>query len=174
MLHELPDGTRVRIRPVEPGDKPRLEAAIAQLSRESIRRRFLAAKPSLSSAELRYLTEIDGFHHLALVAVLEADPDRLAGVARCVRLEPGGTTAEFAIVIADSLQGQGLGRTLARALADAACAVGIRRFTATVLADNDAVQHLMGGFASRLQLRVQDGGVREAVAELSGCGELAA
>ncbi len=174
MLHELPDGTRVRIRPVEPGDKPRLEAAIAQLSRESIRRRFLAAKPSLSSAELRYLTEVDGFHHLALVAVLEADPDQVAGVARCVRLEPGGTTAEFAIVVGDALQGQGLGSMLASALADAACAVGIRRFAATVLADNDAVQNLLDGFTVGLQQRVQDGGVREVVADLAGCGELAA
>jgi len=45
MLHELPDGTRVRIRPVEPGDKARLAAALARLSSESIRRRFLTAKP---------------------------------------------------------------------------------------------------------------------------------
>jgi hypothetical protein len=99
----------VRIRPVEPGDKPRLEAGLARLSLESIRRRFLMAKPSLSAAELRYLTEIDGVHHIALVALLEDDPDEIVAVARCVRLEPGGATAEFAIVVADELQGRGLG-----------------------------------------------------------------
>jgi RimJ/RimL family protein N-acetyltransferase len=174
MLHELPDGTRVRIRPVEPGDAPRLEAAMARLSRETIRRRFLAAKPSLSPAELRYLTEIDGYHHLALVAVREDDPDEIAGVARCIRTAPGGTTAEFAIVVDDALQGQGLGSTLARVLAEAACAVGIRRFAATTLADNVAVQRLMDAFASRLEQREQHGGVREVVAELGGCEQLAA
>jgi RimJ/RimL family protein N-acetyltransferase len=174
MLHRLSDGTRVLIRPVEPGDKPRLEAAMARLSRESIRRRFLAAKPSLSSAELRYLTEIDGVDHLALVAVLEDDPDRIVAVARCVRPEPGATTAEFAIVVGDELQGKGLGSVIARELAGAACAVGIRRFAATTLADNEAVQRLMHGLTGRIEHRVQEGGVREVVAELDGCERLAA
>jgi RimJ/RimL family protein N-acetyltransferase len=174
MLHELSDGTRVRIRPVEPADKPRLERALARLSRESVRRRFLAAKPSLSTAELRYLTEVDGDRHIALVAVLEDDPDQIAAVARCVRTEPGGTTAEFAIVVGDELQGLGLGSALGQALVDAARAVGIRRFTAVTLADNAAVQHLMDGFATRLEERSQEGGVREIVAELPGSDRLAA
>jgi RimJ/RimL family protein N-acetyltransferase len=174
MLHRLSDGTCVLIRPVEPGDKPRLEAAMARLSRESIRRRFLAAKPSLSSAELRYLTEIDGVDHLALVGVLEHDPERIVAVARCVRAEPGATTAELAIVVGDELQGKGLGGIIARELAGAACAVGIRRFAATTLADNDAVQRLMHGLAARIEHRVQEGGVREVVAELDGCERLAA
>jgi acetyltransferase len=117
MLHELSDGTRVRIRPVEPSDKPRLDAAMARLSRESIRRRFLAAKPSLSAAELRYLTEVDGSQHIALVAVLEDDPQQIAAVARCIRTEPGGEAAEFAIVVGDELQGHGLGSALGAALA---------------------------------------------------------
>jgi RimJ/RimL family protein N-acetyltransferase len=174
MLHDLPDGTRVRIRPIVPADKPRLAAAFAQLSDESIRRRFLAAKPSLSAAELRYLTEVDGVEHLALVAVLDDDPDRIAGVARCVRLEPGVATAEFAIVVGDELQGHGLGGVLGRALADAACAVGIRRFAATTLADNAAVQHLLEAFGGRVEQGVQRGGVREVVAELDGCDDASA
>jgi RimJ/RimL family protein N-acetyltransferase len=164
----------VQIRPVEPADKPRLAAALAQLSRESVRRRFLAAKPSLSTAELRYLTEVDGVDHLALVAVLEDEPDQIAAVARCVRTEPGGTTAEFAIVVGDALQRLGLGGMLAAELADAARAVGIRRFTATTLADNVAVQRLMDSFATRLEQRTPQGGVREVVAELPGPERLAA
>ncbi len=176
MLHVLDDGTRVVIRPIEPGDKPRLAAAMEHLSAESIRRRFLAAKPSLSRSELRYLTEIDGVNHLALVAVLEDDPEQLAAVARCVRLEPGGDVAEFAIVVGDAMQRQGLGTALAAALADAACRVGIRRFAATTLADNEPVQRLMDAFAARLEQHAQAGGVRELVAELPGCdaGRLAA
>jgi RimJ/RimL family protein N-acetyltransferase len=168
MLHELSDGTRVRIRPVRPGDKPRLETAMAQLSRESARRRFLTAKPSLTSSELRYLTEVDGVDHIALVAVLADDPEQIAGVVRCVRLKPGGATAEFAIVVGDELHGLGLGSALAAALAEAASAAGIRRFAATTLADNVAVQRLLDGFAVRTEHRVVDGGLREVVAELAG------
>jgi RimJ/RimL family protein N-acetyltransferase len=176
MLHTLRNGTRMRIRPVEPGDKSRLQHALGQLSPESIRRRFLAAKPALSAAELRYLTEVDGSHHLALLAVLEDDPDQIAGVARCVRLEPGGDVAEFAIVVGDPFQGEGLGTVLAAALAEAACRVGIRRFSATTLADNDAAQRLLDTFATRLQHQVIAGGVRELIADLPDCadGRLAA
>jgi RimJ/RimL family protein N-acetyltransferase len=169
MLHSLRDGTRVRIRPIVPGDKSRLQHALGQLSRESVRRRFLAAKPTLSDAELRYLTEVDGVDHLALCAVFEDDPDQIAAVARCVRREPGADEAEFAIVVGDPIQGEGLGTVLAGALADAACRVGIRRFTATTLADNDAVQRLMDTFAASLEHELLDGGVREVVAVLPDC-----
>jgi protein lysine acetyltransferase len=174
MLHTLHDGTRILIRPIEPGDKSRLQHALGRLSRESIRRRFLAAKPTLSAAELRYLTEVDGVDHLALVAVLEDDPDQIAGVARCVRLEPASEEAEFAIVVADPVQGEGLGTALAGALADAACRAGIRHFAATTLADNEAVQRLMDSLAATLEHQTRDGGVRELVAVLPDCGAAAA
>jgi GNAT superfamily N-acetyltransferase len=174
MLHQLSDGTRVWIRPVQPEDKRRFEIGMAQLSQESRRRRFLVAKPTLSSAELRYLTEVDGHQHIALVAVREDDPDRIAGVARCVRTEPDGATAEFAIVVADELQGHGLGSALALALAGAARAAGIRRFAATTLADKVAVQRLMEAFAAHVEQRIHAGGVREIVAELDDGRRLAA
>ena len=83
MVHALRDGTRVLLRPIEPADKDRLTVALGRLSQETIRRRFLAAKPRFSSGELRYLTEVDGHDHLALVAVLADDPDDRR-VARCV------------------------------------------------------------------------------------------
>ena len=174
MLRELTDGTKVRIRPVEPADKPRLEVAMTRLSAESIRRRFLAAKPSLSAAELRYLTEVDGSQHIALVAVLDSDPEQIAGVARCVRTEPGGEAAEFAIVVGDELHGRGLGTALATALAERARGAGIRRFEAMTLADNAAVAHLMEGLGARSVQHVRPGGVREIVAELDCRERLAA
>jgi hypothetical protein len=60
----LPDG--VRLRGIRPEDKPLLQEALTRLSRESIERRFLAAKPRFTDAELRYLTEVDG-HELAVL-----------------------------------------------------------------------------------------------------------
>jgi RimJ/RimL family protein N-acetyltransferase len=168
MLHALSDGTRLRIRPIVPADGPRLAAAMRTLSPESARRRFLAPKPSLSEHELRYLTSVDGVDHIALVAV--TDDERIAGVARCVRAAPGDDEAEFAIVIGDALQRQGLGTALTAALADAACRVGIRRFTATTLAENTAVDRLLAGVATELTQRSVGGGVRELVAWLPGCG----
>jgi RimJ/RimL family protein N-acetyltransferase len=166
-LHSLPDGTRILLRPIEAGDKARISAALARLSQETIRRRFLAAKPSFSTSELRYLTEVDGRNHLALVAVLADDPEALVGVARCVRLPDSPDTAEFAIVVADAYQGRRLGTLLARELAGAARAVGIRRFAATMLSDNEAVRRLMATISAHLELERLEGGVREVVVDLA-------
>ena len=167
MLRSLPDGTRILLRPIEAGDKDRLSVALARLSQETIRRRFLAAKPNFSAAELRYLTEVDGHHHLALAAFPAEDPDTIVGVARCVRLPNQPATAEFAIVVGDPLQGRGLGTLLARELARAARAAGIRRFAATMLGDNEAARRLMRTFSRRLEEGWAGNGVREVLVELA-------
>jgi RimJ/RimL family protein N-acetyltransferase len=167
VLFELPTGSNVRIRPIEPDDKAKLVNGLRQLSEESIRKRFLASKPRFSSAELRYLTEVDGINHIALVAVLDDNPDQLVAVARCVRLPDRPGTAEMAIVVGDPWQRQGLGRELATRLADAARAAGIRRFAATMLGDNEAARRLMRTFSRRLQEGWAGSGVREVLVELA-------
>jgi RimJ/RimL family protein N-acetyltransferase len=167
VVFELDRGTRVLIRPIEGGDKERLANGLRQLSEESIRRRFLAAKPRFTTAELRYLTEVDGVNHIALVAVLEEDPDQLVAVARCVRLPDRPGTAEMAIVVGDPWQGQGLGRELVQRLADAAAAAGVRRFAATMLGDNEPARRLMRTFSRRLEEGRGAGGLREVVVELA-------
>jgi RimJ/RimL family protein N-acetyltransferase len=163
--YDLPDGTRVAIRHIEPGDKARLEDGLRSLSEETIRKRFLAAKPRFSAAELRYLTEVDGVRHVALVAVLADDPDTLIAVARYVALPDSEDTAELAVVVGDPFQGQGLGRRMTELLADEARERGIRRFAATMLAENRAALRLMSTFARRLE-RSGHGPVRDYVADL--------
>jgi RimJ/RimL family protein N-acetyltransferase len=167
VLYTLPSGSRVLVRPIAADDKDKLARGLRQLSEESIRKRFLAAKPRFTRAELRYLTEVDGANHLALVAVLEDDPDQLVAVARCVRLPDREATAEMAIVVGDPWQNQGLGRAMATALADAALAVGIRRFAATMLGDNEPARRLMRTFARRLEEGQVYAGVREVLVELA-------
>ena len=166
-MHTLPDGTQILIRPIQPSDKARLSAALGRLSRETIQRRFLAAKPKLSSSELRYLTEVDGVSHIALVAVLAAAPDSIVAVARCVRIPDARDTAEFAIVVGDPLQGRGLGSLLARELATAARSSGIRRFSATMAGENVAVRRLIAHFTDTLEHEHVDHGVREVVVRLA-------
>jgi RimJ/RimL family protein N-acetyltransferase len=122
-------------------------------------------KPRFSSSELRYLTELDGFDHVAIVAVSAEDPDVFYGVARFVRLTEDPETAEAAIVVADSLQGQGLGRELGRRLADEARERGVKRFTASLLSDNVAAHRLFAAISERLDTR-REGALEELVAEL--------
>ena len=123
-------------------------------------------KPRFSSSELRYLTEIDGFDHAAILAVRAEDPDEIVGVARFVRLRDLPDTAEVAIVIGDRFQGQGLGRELGRRIADEARAAGIRRFTATLLGDNVAAHRLFHAISDRLEGRIE-GGTRVLTADIA-------
>lgn len=142
--HTLRDGTRVRIRPITPADKERLQRGMQALSLESRYRRFMGAKKRLTSAELRYLTEIDHRSHLAWIAVDPTAPDQPGvGVARCVRLPDEPAIAEAAITVADSHQGRGLGTVLLRVLVAAARERGIEAFRAYVLADNAPMLHIL-------------------------------
>ncbi len=166
MVLTLPSGHRVFLRHIQPDDKGRLATGLQRLSEQSRHQRFLMPKPRFSSSELRYLTEIDGFDHVAIVAVSAEDPEVFYGVARFVRLREDPETAEAAIVVGDPLQGQGLGRELGRRLADEARERGVRRFTATLLGDNVAAQRLFAAISARLQQRVGHG-TRELVAELA-------
>lgn len=166
MGFRLDNGVRVLIRPIRPDDKERLAAALAGLSDESVRKRFLAPKPSLSGSELRYLTEIDYVDHWAEVAVLEDDPEAIVGVGRWIRDERDPHAAEAAIVVADELHGLGLGRRLGRSVADAARVRDVRRFTATMLSDNVAAQRLFAAISERLEVE-HDGPVDAIVATLA-------
>jgi RimJ/RimL family protein N-acetyltransferase len=162
----LHDGTEVLIRPIRPEDKALLARGMAALSPRSARLRFLAPKNHLTVAELRYLTEVDHVDHVALVAVLADDPAVMAGVGRWVRDAEHPDRAEVAVVVGDCYQGQGLGTTLGIALADAARALGVGRFTAIMLPENTAAQRLFAHISGRLSRRF-DGGNYELVADLA-------
>ncbi len=166
MVVRLTDGTRVVIRPIRPSDRELLERSRGRFSDESLRRRFLGPKPRLTTTELRYLTEVDGDSHYAVVAVALDDLEAIVGVARFVKLldEPG--TAEAAIIVSDELQGRGLGKRLAHELADAARDRGVRRFRASMLSDNKAALALMRTLSDRLDSHYEEG-YREVVTDLA-------
>jgi acetyltransferase len=165
-LIRLEDGSAVLVRPIAATDKAKLAAGLTRLSETSRQRRFLGPKPRLTAAELRYLTEVDGHDHFAVVAVIPETGDIVAS-ARWVRLSSDPEAAEAAVVVCDALQGKGLGRQLARMLADAARIEGIRRIHATLLSDNPPALALMRVIAARLSDGGHDRGTHEVVAELA-------
>jgi RimJ/RimL family protein N-acetyltransferase len=135
--------TPILIRPIDAGDSERLRDSHERLSPETRYRRFLAVKPHLTAADVRYLVEIDGSSHVALVATLpEADGAPIVGVTRFIRIPDEPDVAEVAIVVDDALQRRGVGTELLARLADEAVARGVHRFRATMLADNVAVHRL--------------------------------
>ncbi len=145
-LHVLNDQRVVNIRPIRPDDAPGLQTYHLGLSDRSRYSRFLGVKPRLSAADARYLVDIDGSDHFALVATAThggRTAGALVAVARFIRLRERPDTAEFAIVVGDDFHRQGLAAELMNRLAAAAHERGIHRFRATVLADNLAVRRLM-------------------------------
>lgn len=162
----LRDGSAVRIRPIRPDDKDELRRGLGRLSEETVQRRFLSPKTSFSNGELRYLTELDGHDHVALVAEPVDRPGMIVAVGRFVRLPEDPETADIAIVVGDPLQGLGLGTRLGELLTDEAREHGIRRFSATMLGDNVTARRLMTKLSERLE-RSHSHGSTEYVAELA-------
>lgn len=166
MFIRASDGTQLYVRHIKPADKEMLAAAWLELSPASQHRRFLAPKPYLTKSDLRYLTEIDGHDHVALVAVRMDDPSRFVAVARYVRLKDDPESAEVAVTVADAMQGKRIGKQLGVLLSDEARGRGVQRFTAALLADNTPALRLMATMTDRLVSHI-DHGVTDVVADLA-------
>lgn len=167
----LPDGLEIAVRPIRPDDKPLLAEGIRRQSAQTIERRFMSPKPRLTAAELRYLTEVDGCNHVALIAFESGEQqdraDGVVGVARFVRDTLRPDRAEFAILICDDYQRRGAGRALGGLLIDAARVRGITRFTAVTRSDNVPAQRLIAALGEQLEYVPGADGTREVVVDLA-------
>ena len=156
----LPDGARLRLRPIRPEDQDRLIAFYDRLSRHTAYQRFFTVMKRLPPDWARLLANVDYARRLALLAEHgpPGDPE-LVGVAR---YEPTDQpdTAEIAFVIQDGWQNRGLGTLMLDALLAAAEARGIRRFRAWVLASNARMIDLLVRFTD-VQERSMESGVTE-------------
>ena len=132
MLTRLPDGSPLIVRPIRPDDKALLVGGLARMSPASREMRFLGPKPRFTLAELRYLTEIDGVHHVAYVALRGDAPRELVAVGRLVRDAKDPSSAEIAVAVGDCWQRRGVGKLLGDLLATAARDRDIRWLTATM------------------------------------------
>lgn len=147
----LVDGTRVRLRPIVPGDKAHILAAWQRLSPESRYRRFMSPMDELTPAMLAKLTEIDYVDHFAWAAfALDEAGEPGIGVARYVRVEDEPEVAEAAVTVVDDYQGRGVGTLLLQALGAVALENGIKRFRGYVLSDNRAIRDLLEDLGARV------------------------
>lgn len=157
---QLNDGSTVLLRPIDRSDATLLAEGFARLSPESRRSRFLTAKPELSAAELRYFTDVDHFHHEAIVALAASD-GRGTGVARYIRDHADPRRAEVAVAVIDEWHRRGLGSALMAELTTRALASGIRQFTALVAVDNVAVIGLLRRMNADVELISVEQGAME-------------
>lgn len=157
--HHLSDGTAVHVRAIRPTDADELRRGHERLSPRSRYLRFLSTTPHLSDELLRYLTDVDGVDHVALVALRVSHDLKTEvgiGVARFLRLADDPEVAEVAVTVADEMQGKGLGKLLTRLLAEAAEERGVRTFRAEVAVENDAMRGLLAA-AGATVVRQEEG-----------------
>jgi acetate---CoA ligase (ADP-forming) len=173
----LRDGESVLLRTAVPADVPAVEAFMAGVSRESLRRRFMGGVSKVARAAIEELCVAEPRERLCLLAIVGQDRDaegaQVVGAGNYVAVRVG-SGAEVAFLVADAFQGRGISTLLLERLAGIAAASGFAGFEAEVLAENRAMidvfresgfevhQSALGGGTVHVQFPVDmPGAVRE-------------
>jgi len=136
------------LRSILPQDAERLAQLVDGLTPAARRNRFHGAV-RLSPSHFRQMSSLDPSRQLAVVvSTVVGGSEQLIADARYV-VEPGGQGAEFALVVADRWQGQGVGAWAMQTLQRAATNAGLQWLRGDVLQDNLPMLGLMQrcGFA---------------------------
>jgi len=103
---------------------------------------------------------------MALLALTEIDGKEVElGVARYA-INPDGESCEFALVVNDQWQKQGIGHKLMGVLMDVARSKGMRTMEGEVLKTNQPMLKLVQGLGFRSEAHPEDDGVRRVAREL--------
>ncbi len=138
----LYSGTPVLLRRLQPKDFPLHRQFLYNCSQESIYQRFfqVAEHAKVTDQQIARYTNFDQTRELAIIAVQYPDQRQELGVARLIQLENG--VAEFAVIVADPWQRQGLGRKLVEKIIEAAAQCHIRCLQGYVLSENKTMLSL--------------------------------
>jgi GNAT superfamily N-acetyltransferase len=111
----------------------------------------------LSDEKARYFASTDGVDHFGLVALdPEEQRDEIIAVARYART-PGDERAEYAVLVEDRWQGEGVGASLTHRLIEEARGNGVSSFYALVKGKNKRMLHVFRHLDLTEQERVEDG-----------------
>ena len=139
----LPDGTPLSIRPVQPHDAPQLDALITGLSQRDRGWRFHGAVNGVTPQRLRSMVTPRAPQQIALVAHAHLPRgDALVADVRCA-LDDTGDAAEFGLMVASGWRRLGVGEHAMAALQAAAAALGLSWLYGSVRADNLPMLALM-------------------------------
>jgi acetyltransferase len=142
----MPNGINVVIRPIRPEDEPLAVKFHQNLSEQSIYLRYfhlVKLSQRIAHDRLVRLCCMDYDREMALVADHqdEAGNHELLAIARLSKLH-GVNEAEFAMLVSDAYQRQGLGTELLKRLVQIGKDEGLNRITADILYENAAMQRV--------------------------------
>jgi acetyltransferase len=141
---KLQNETEVTIRPIRPEDEPLMVRFHQTVSERSVYFRYLhmmGLSQRIAHDRLTRACCIDYAREMALVAEQRgaAGEPIILGVGRLVKLR-GANEAEFALLVADACQHQGLGTELLRRLVQIGRDEKLARIVATIDVDNRDMQ----------------------------------
>ena len=139
---QLLDGTPVEIRPLKVEDAALYPDCLSEITPEDLRLRYFAAMREVSPALIDKLIHYDPKHAMAFIAIEEAS-GRMLGVVR-LHDDPGGESAEFAIIVRSRLKGHGLGWLLMKHMIAYAKEKGLKAVRGQVLAENSTMLAMCG------------------------------
>jgi acetyltransferase len=131
-------GKEVLLRPIKPEDEPMEAEMFTHFSDQTQRFRFFGKIKDITHEMLIKYTQIDYDREMAIIA--ESD-SKMLGVVRLIS-NPYDESAEFAIVVADPYQNQGLGEKMTDYMIEIAKQRGIRKIFAYFLSDNEVMEHI--------------------------------
>lgn len=143
----LPDGSAVSLRPIRPEDEPLVVAFHRTLSEQSVYFRYfhlMTLSHRIAHERLTRICFTDYDREMALVAERAGEngaPAEVLGVGRLSRIHDENA-AEFAMLIADPWQRQGLGTALLGLLLEIGRQEGLERICAEILHENQGMQHV--------------------------------
>jgi acetyltransferase len=144
---KLQNKAPVIIRPIRPEDEPLMVKFHETLSEESVYNRYFSALQLSQRVAHERLTRIcynDYDREIALVAELKVpkgEEKKILGVGRLSKQHNPGE-AEFAVLINDEWQRQGLGSELLRRLIEIGRDEKLAHLSGAILGDNHAMQHI--------------------------------
>jgi acetyltransferase len=137
---QLKNGTPVVLRPIKPEDEALFQELFKSFSQETMRLRFFQIIKDISHDTLTRYCNLDYDREIAMVALLQ-DTNKIIGATRLI-LEPGKEYGEFAVVVGDPWQGQGLGSKLMDLIKEIGKDMGMQTIYGYVMADNSKMMNL--------------------------------
>ena len=138
----LPSGVALPVRVVRQDDASALQRFHSRCSERSIYLRFFGSLEELREEKARHFASTDGSDHFGFVALDPDDQNEIIAIVRYDR-EPGSEKAEYAALVEDRWQDQGIGTALTRLLIEEAREKGVRFFYALVLGENKRMLQLL-------------------------------
>jgi GNAT superfamily N-acetyltransferase len=141
----LRDDREVRIRPTRTADALGMQELFFRLTEADVRSRFFQRLTSLTDSVAQHLCSVSYEEEMAFAAVVGPRENERIVATSCYYLDPATGLADVAYLVDPEWQGAGLGRILHERTVEYARAHGVRGFTASVLASNDAMLTVFRG-----------------------------